>query len=60
MATLGQEMKNRRSKLQEHRVNAVEGTTRTVDPKPEPKGKTECDTILKLLPLKRTYPELVP
>ena len=32
MATLGQEMKNLRSALQEHRVNAVEGTTRTVDP----------------------------
>ena len=32
MATLGEEMKNLRSELQEHRVNAVEGTTRTVDP----------------------------
>ena len=32
MATLGQEMKNLRSELQEHRVNAVEGTTRAVDP----------------------------
>ena len=32
MATLGQEMKNLRSALQEHRVNAVEGTTRAVDP----------------------------
>ena len=32
LATLGQEMKNLRSKLQEHRVNAVEGTTRAVDP----------------------------
>ena len=30
MATLGQEMKNLRSELQEHRVNAVEGTTRAV------------------------------
>ena len=32
MATLGQEMKNLRSELQEHRVNAVEGTTRAVGP----------------------------
>ena len=32
MATLRQEMKNLRSELQEHRVNAVEGTTRPVDP----------------------------
>ena len=32
MATLGQEMKNLRSKLQEHRVKAVEGSSRTVDP----------------------------
>ena len=30
MATLGQEMKNLRSELQEHRVNAVEGNSRTV------------------------------
>ena len=32
MATLEQEMKNLRSELQKHRVNAVEGTTRAVDP----------------------------
>ena len=32
MATLGQEMKNLRSDLLEHRVNAVEGNPRTVDP----------------------------
>ena len=32
MATLGQEMKNLRSELQEHRVKAVEGICRTVDP----------------------------
>ena len=32
MATLGQEMKNLRSELQEHRANAVEGISRTVDP----------------------------
>ena len=32
MATLGQQMKILRSELQEHRVNAVEGTTRPVDP----------------------------
>ena len=32
MATLGQEMKNLRSELQEHRVNAVEGNPRIVDP----------------------------
>ena len=32
MATLGQEMKNLRSELLEHRVNAVEGNSRTADP----------------------------
>ena len=32
MATLGQEMKNLRWKLQEHRVIAVEGSSRIVDP----------------------------
>ena len=32
MATLGQEMKNLQSELQDHRVNAVEGTSRAVDP----------------------------
>ena len=32
MATLGQEIKNLRSELQEHRVNAVEGSPRTIDP----------------------------
>ena len=31
-ATLGQEMKNQRAELQEHRVNPVEGNSRTVDP----------------------------
>ena len=30
-ATLGQEMKNLRSELQEHRINAVKGNPRTVD-----------------------------
>ena len=32
MATLGQEMKKLRSELLEHRVNAVEGNSRTADP----------------------------
>ena len=32
MATLGQERKNIRSEVREHRVNAVEGTTKAVDP----------------------------
>ena len=32
MATMGQEMKNLRSELQEHRVNAVEGNSRTLHP----------------------------
>ena len=32
MATLGQEMKNLRSELQEHRVFAVDGNPRTIDP----------------------------
>ena len=32
MATWGQKMKNLQSELQEHRVNAVEGNPRTVDP----------------------------
>ena len=32
MVTLGQEMKNLKSELQEQRVNVVEGKSRTVDP----------------------------
>ena len=32
LATLGQDMKNLLSEIQEHRVNAVEGNYRTVDP----------------------------
>ena len=32
MPTLGQELKNLRSELQENRVNAVEGNSRTIDP----------------------------
>ena len=32
MATLGQGMKNLQSEIREHRVNAVEGNPRTVDP----------------------------
>ena len=40
MATLGQEMKNLPSELEEHLVNAVEGNSRTVDP--NQKRKTEC------------------
>ena len=32
MATLGQEIENLRSEHQEHRVNAVEGNTRPIDP----------------------------
>ena len=45
MATLGQEMKNLRSELQEHRVNAVEGNSRTVDPnqKGRQKAKRFCN-----------------
>ena len=37
MANLGHDMKNLRSELQEHRVNAVEGNSRAVDP--NQKGK---------------------
>ena len=55
MAILGQEMKNLRSELQEHRFIAVDG-----NPRPKPKKKTECNTILQLLPHKRTQPNLVP
>ena len=32
LATLGQEMKNLRTELQEHRVNGVEGTSKPVEP----------------------------
>ena len=32
MATLGQEMKNLRSELQENRVNAVDGNPQTIEP----------------------------
>ena len=40
MATLGQEMENIRSELQEHPVNAVEISSQTADP--NPKWKTKC------------------
>ena len=45
------------------------GTTRTSsqgcrrkfpNSRPKPNGKTECNTVMQLLPHKRTYPELVP
>ena len=42
MATLGQEMKNLRSKLQEHRVNAVEGNSLTVDPNQKKRQNATC------------------
>ena len=32
LASLGQEMKSLRTELQEHRINAVEGTPKPVDP----------------------------
>ena len=32
LATLGQEMKNFRTELQEHPINAVKGTSKPVDP----------------------------
>ena len=57
MATLGQELKNLRSELQGNRVNAVEGNPRTVDLN-QKKGKH--NTVLQLLPHKRTLPKLVP
>ena len=41
MAILGQEMKNLPSELQEHRVRRKSSNSR-----PEPKRKTECNTIL--------------
>ena len=40
MATLGQKMKNLRSDLQEHRVNAVEGSPRTRDPNQKERQNT--------------------
>ena len=42
MVTLGQEIKNLRSELREHRVNAVEGNPRTVDPD-QKEGKMRHD-----------------
>ena len=48
LASLGKEMKNLRTELQEHLVNAIEGTSKPVDP--NQKG---------LLPYKWTYPKLV-
>ena len=45
MATLGQEMKNLRSELQEHRVNAVEGNPRTVEP--NQKGRQNATRLCK-------------
>ena len=45
MATLGQQMENLRSELQEHRVNAVEGIFRTVDP--NQRGKQNATRFCK-------------
>ena len=45
MATLGQEMKNLRSELQEHRVNAVDGNSRKVDP--NQKGRQNATRFCK-------------
>ena len=45
MANLGHEMKNIRSELQEHRVNAVEGNSRTVDP--NQKGRQNATQFCK-------------
>ena len=44
LASLGQEMKNLRTELQEHRVNAVEGTSKPVDP--NQKGRQKRYSIL--------------
>ena len=51
-------MKNLGSELLEDRVNAVERNPRTLDP--IPKGEAKRNTILRLLPDKRTYSKLVP
>ena len=45
MPTLGEEMKNFRSALQEHRVNAVEGSPPTVDP--NQKGRQNATRFCK-------------
>ena len=45
MATLGQKRKNLRSELQEHRVNAIEGNPRTVDP--NQKGRQNATRFCK-------------
>ena len=58
MATLRQEMKNLRSGLQEHWVNAAEGNPRQVDP--NGKGRQNGTPTLQLVPHKWTYSKLVP
>ena len=54
MATLGQEMKNLQSELQEHRDNAVEGTSRTVDP--NQKGRQNATRFCNYCRTKRHTP----
>ena len=45
LATLGQEMKKLRTELHEHRINAVEGTSKPVDPNHK-EDKTLLDFII--------------
>ena len=54
LATLGQEMKNLRSELQEHRVNAVEGSSRTADP--NQKGRQNATRFCKYCRTNRHTP----
>ena len=46
LATLGPEMKNLRTELQEHRNNAVEGTSKPVDPTKKEDKKLPCFVII--------------
>ena len=57
MASLGQKMKTLRSELQEHRVNAVEGNPRTVDP--NQKGRQNATRVCNYCRTNGHTPNLV-
>ena len=58
MATLRQKMKNLKSELQEHRINAVEGIPQTVDP--NQKGRQNATPYCNYCRTNGHTPKLVP
>ena len=56
LATLGQQMKNLRTDLQEQRVKAVAGASKPADSNQKSNVKTKCCSILSLMPHQWTNP----